>query len=134
MLRMLVPRPADQHVRRKKDMAIPHKGSRQITVDEVRYRWRVRKKPTWEQKCWSNLHNDEFPYGRLSFAVEDASTPGTTLVVFTEKWHPKSEFEQPPSSITPAEVAAAIRAALADGWKPDRRGKPVVIHTRAEQD
>ena len=57
-------------------MTLMKKGSRLIVVDDVTYRWRVRGKPTYCQGLgWSPL----------TYAVELAADPGTTLVVKTSR-------------------------------------------------
>jgi hypothetical protein len=51
-------------------VALVRKGCRQIVVDGVTYRWHVRRKPTYSQgNGWTPL----------TFAVEDATAPSTTV-------------------------------------------------------
>ncbi|WP_392958328.1 hypothetical protein [Streptomyces sp. LN245] len=96
-------------------MALVKKGSRLIDVDGTVYRWRLRGRPTYDQGLvWSPL----------TYAVEYADTPGTTLVVTTNQPHPSNWFGTQGSPILPSEVAAAIRAALTGGWTPARPGSP----------
>lgn len=89
-------------------MALVKKGSRRIVVDGVTYRWRIRHKPTY---CQANGWNP------LTFSVEDATVPGTTLVVRTDRPHPGNWFGLP-TKPPPADVVQAIRTALARGWTP----------------
>ena len=96
-------------------MALVKKGSRRIVVDGVTYRWRVRHKPTY---CQGN------GWTPLTFAVENATTPGTTLVVQTDRPHPGNWFALPSQPVLPADVAQAIRTALARGWMPLASGSP----------
>lgn len=96
-------------------MALVQKGSRRIVVDGVTYRWRVRHKPTY---CQGN------GWTPLTFAVEDATTPGTTLVVQTDRPHPGNWFVLPTRPVLPADVTQAIRTALTRGWTPPTNGSP----------
>ncbi|MFF7736564.1 MULTISPECIES: hypothetical protein [unclassified Streptomyces] len=96
-------------------MALVKKGSRRIVVDGVTYRWRVRHKPTY---CQSN------GWTPLTFAVEDATTAGTVLVVETDRPHPENWFALATKPVVPADVAQAIRTALAQGWTPPANGSP----------
>nr|WP_087924690.1 hypothetical protein [Streptomyces albireticuli] len=96
-------------------MALPRKGSRLIVVDGVTYRWKVRGRPTYDQgMCWSPL----------TYAVEHAESPGTTLVVGTDRPHPGNWTGEPTSPVLPSEVADTIRAARAEGWTPEVPGTP----------
>lgn len=96
-------------------VALVKKGSRRIVVDGVTYRWRIRHKPTY---CQANGWNP------LTFTVEDATVPGTALVVRTDRPHPGNWFGLPTKPVLPAEVVQAIRTALARGWTPYVSGAP----------
>ncbi|MGW6292513.1 hypothetical protein [Streptomyces sp. NPDC055058] len=99
-------------------MALARKSSRRITVDEVTYRWRIRGRPTYDQgMCW-------WP---LTYAVEHAETPGTTLVVTTNQPHPSNWVGMPANPVLPAEVADTIRVARAQGWRPEAPGFPFLL-------
>ena len=94
-------------------MALVRKGSRQIVVDGVTYRWRVRRKPTYSQgNGWTPL----------TFAVEDATTPGTTLVARTGHAHPRNWLGLSTKPVAPADVVLAIRTARSQGWTPAATG------------
>lgn len=94
-------------------MSLVRKGSRLITVNGVVYRWRIRRKPTYSQGI------AETP---LTFAVEHADMPGAPLVVQTVHNHPGNWMGAPAAATRPADVEAAIRAALRQGWQPALRG------------
>ncbi|MER5640509.1 hypothetical protein ABT095_26615 [Kitasatospora sp. NPDC002227] len=98
-------------------MALARKGSRRIVVDGVEYRWRV------SSKHWCCSHDPT----TLGYAVEDAAHPGTTLVVDTGRPVVARPTETPAEVVLPREVAAGIRAALADGWTPRANGSPLVM-------
>ncbi|MFJ9078120.1 hypothetical protein ACIRO3_23155 [Streptomyces sp. NPDC102278] len=96
-------------------VALVKKGSRRFVVDGVTYRWRIRRKPTY---CQAN------GWTPLTFAVEDAAVPGTTLVVQTDRPHPENWFGLPTKPVLPVDVGQAIRTALARGWTPRVSGSP----------
>ncbi|MCX4825680.1 hypothetical protein OG883_38715 [Streptomyces sp. NBC_01142] len=96
-------------------MALLKKGSRRITVDGTTYRWRLRGRPTYDQGLvWSPL----------TYAVEHAETPGTTLVIATNQPHPSNWFGTRANPVLPSDVADSIRTAHANGWTPERPGSP----------
>ncbi|MFJ3202673.1 hypothetical protein [Streptomyces sp. NPDC086989] len=96
-------------------MTLVKKGSRLITVDGITYRWRLRGRPTYSQGVvWSPL----------TYAVEHAEAPGTTLVITTSQPHPGNWFGSRGRPVLPAQVADGIRTALADGWTPRSTGSP----------
>jgi hypothetical protein len=99
-------------------VALARKGSRQIVVDGVTYRWRIRRKPSYSQgNGWTPL----------TFAVEDATAPGTTLVVRTGHAHPRNWLGLPAKPVLPADVMHAIRTARSQGWTPAASGSPFLL-------
>ncbi|MGW4064399.1 hypothetical protein ACWEGE_39350 [Amycolatopsis sp. NPDC004747] len=86
-------------------MTLPRRGSRLITVDGTEYRWTVRRKPTYAQGLGATM----------TFAVELAERPGATLVVDTGRPRPDNWLHLPAEPVRPAEVVAAVRAAVARG-------------------
>ncbi|GAA2368427.1 hypothetical protein GCM10010432_26470 [Catellatospora methionotrophica] len=99
-------------------MSLAKRGSRHITVDARGYRWTVRRKPTYCQGMgWTPL----------TFAVESAEGTGTVLVVRTSAPHPSNWLKLPVQPVLPAIVAASIRTALHQGWRPDNPGAPLVL-------
>ncbi|MEV4683657.1 hypothetical protein [Streptomyces kurssanovii] len=96
-------------------MALARKGARRITVDGAAYRWRLRGRPTYGQgMVWSPL----------TYAVELAEGPGTTLVVTTDQPHPGNWVGRTAAPLLPAHVADSIRTARAGGWTPGAPGSP----------
>ncbi|GHG35183.1 MULTISPECIES: hypothetical protein [Amycolatopsis] len=87
-------------------MTLPRKGSRLITVDGTAYRWTVRRKPTYSKGLGATM----------TFAVELAEGPGATLVVDTGRPRPDNWLHLTTESVRPAEVAEAVRAAVATGF------------------
>lgn len=105
-------------------MSLPKKGLRRIVVDCQRYRWTVRKSPSYAQA----LANSP-----LTFAVEAAEESGSVLYVKLARVRPDNWLElssSPP--ITPAEVARFIRQALQSGWDPIKPGSAFEINEQQE--
>ncbi|GAA3881457.1 hypothetical protein [Streptomyces sedi] len=96
-------------------MALPRRGARRIVVNGTTFRWRVRRRPTYDQGMgWTPC----------TFAAEHADTPGTTLVVTTDQPHPSNWMGHPAEPVLPSDVARAIRHALHTGWTPTTPGSP----------
>ncbi|WP_035791344.1 hypothetical protein [Kitasatospora mediocidica] len=102
-------------------MALAKKGSRRIVVDGVEYRWRVSRKH-W---CCS------YDRSTLGYVAEDATCPGTTLVVETGRPALLDPGMVPGAVVPPREVAAGIRAARSKGWTPTSNGSPFQLHLSA---
>ncbi|MFV2105425.1 hypothetical protein [Micromonospora sp. LOL_015] len=100
-------------------MATVKRGSRPIIVDGCRYRWTVRRKPTYSQAL---------AWAPLTFAVERINPPGcAVLVVRVASAHPGNWVHAEAMPVRPLMVAAAIRQALVRGWQPDRPDSPFVL-------
>ncbi|MFF5344418.1 hypothetical protein ACFY4H_27575 [Streptomyces althioticus] len=96
-------------------MALVRKGSRRIVVDGTAYRWRLRGRPTYFQAlAWSPC----------TFAVEQADTPGMTLVVTTDQPHASNWIGREVEPVLPSSVAVAVQLALHMGWTPTASGSP----------
>ncbi|MFD8976135.1 hypothetical protein [Streptomyces sp. NPDC059593] len=87
-------------------MALVRRGSRLITVDGTGYRWRLRGRPTYEQGLVPSP---------LTFAVEHAVTPGTTLVVTTNQSHASNWFGTRGGPILPAPAPVRLRLRVVSG-------------------
>ncbi|WP_372371068.1 hypothetical protein [Candidatus Uabimicrobium sp. HlEnr_7] len=81
-------------------MALRKKGSRVITVDDIKYRWVV----ATDKK---GLH----------FVAEYADEPGQRIVVAFHREDQNGEA----TSVTPADVQSLIKIALQKGWKPQKK-------------
>jgi hypothetical protein len=88
-------------------MAMPKVGSRHITVDGERYRWRIRSSPTYEQGAYASA---------LTFSVQHEGGDSVWLVGAGGP-RPDNWLRYHGAVITPAIVAAAIRKAIASGWR-----------------
>ncbi|MFE7531214.1 hypothetical protein ACFU7Y_36715 [Kitasatospora sp. NPDC057542] len=102
-------------------MALAKKGSRRIVVDGVAYRWRV------SRQHWCC----DYEGSTLGYAVEDATAPGTTLVVDTGRPTLRTPDAVPAHVVMPREVAAGIRCARSKGWTPGAGGSPFKLHLSA---
>lgn len=100
-------------------MATRKTGSRRLVVDEVAYRWRIRRRATYSQA--------DYGHGTLHVAVELAERPGAVLVLYTDRPHPADWGTTRVVPVRPSDVAGWVRAALAAGWVPSQPG-PQFIH------
>jgi hypothetical protein len=98
-------------------MATRKTGSRQIVVDDVTYRWRIRHKPTYMQGAFACA---------MFAAVELADDPGRVLLVQCGP-RPDNWIEAASQTVTPGRIAVAIRAGIAAGWNPGENGSAFVI-------
>jgi hypothetical protein len=105
-------------------MAIPKKGSRKIMVDGRRFRWFVRRKPSYSQALGESL---------LSFAVELADQPAQVLHVYLDAARPDAWINAGPVTISPGLVAVVIRQAVRDGWMPETAGPTFVTTARLDR-
>ncbi|MEU4420459.1 hypothetical protein AB0F81_07505 [Actinoplanes sp. NPDC024001] len=94
-------------------MVLVKRGSRLITVDGAVYRWRVRRRPTFPQALAA---------APLSFAVERAERRGSVLVATMPGRLPDDWIGSAAGPVVPSLVAAVVRRAREQGWRPDRPG------------
>lgn len=106
-------------------MSLARKGSRRIVVDQVAFRWAVRRRPTY---CQAN------GWTPLRFVVHRADRPGSVLVVSLPYAHPGNWLGLPSTAVRPVLVALAVRRALAAGWQPTRPGPPFTLTFRDHDD
>jgi hypothetical protein len=89
-------------------MSLAVKGSRVITVGGTDYRWRLRRRPSYNQACF------ETP---LTFAVEVAGAGGSVLAVeIPDASHP--------GSLVGTRSRLIVRPALAADGSPRSPGSP----------
>ena len=106
-------------------MGIQKKQSRLIQVDEERYRWKVSR-------------SQQALTGDISVVLELSSAPGQRLTVrvacrnfwldvkeLTENRRPFAAAAYRP--VTPGMVRKIIAWALANGWQPHRKQKPLAL-------
>lgn len=95
-------------------MTLPAQGSRTLTIDGVVYRWVSRR-------AWVHAPESGASFIRHRLRVEPSLEPGALLRVELDSTHlfPEGVSRLKYAdflSVTPAVVAAAVRAALAAGW------------------
>jgi hypothetical protein len=100
-------------------MAIPKKGTRKITVGNATYLWLIRRKATYNQT--------DYGIGCIHVAVEHAEVPGTTLVIYTDKGHPKDYGTGKVIPVTPSDVSEWIIQAKDLGWQPEIKGPQLSV-------
>lgn len=85
-----------------------------MTVKGVRYRWRIRRKPTYCEGAFA---------GGFSVAVERVDPPSRCVLLLAADFpRPDNWLGQTSKSITPGMIAASIEDALAHGWQPEHSG------------
>lgn len=99
-------------------MAIARRGSRRIVVEGAAYRWTLRRRPTAGQR------SGETP---LVVAIAAEAGEGPALIVRLPRAHPGNRVGRRTEAVTPAEVAALIRAGRRSGWEPTRPGRAVEL-------
>jgi hypothetical protein len=105
-------------------MAIPKKGSRTLTVKGVRYRWRIRPKPTY---CEGLAY-------RFSVAVERVDPPARSVLMLAAGFpRPDNWLGHASKTVTPRMVAASIEDALAHGWQPEQAGSAFIHPLHADE-
>lgn len=104
-------------------MTLPKKGVRQIQVDGETYRWMIRRKPSYWQEVFAT---------DLSFAVEHATSPGTTLLVLTNHARPDNIVGGEYSIISPSLVVSSIKRAIQQGWNPTKNGSTITLEIETQ--
>jgi hypothetical protein len=95
-------------------MSIPRKSSRLLRIGSSRYRWRVRRRPTYAQALADS--------GAV-LAIESADAAGGSVLVATlSSLHSSNWLELPGASVTPSLVCRIIDRALQEGWQPAHPG------------
>lgn len=95
-------------------MALARKGLRRVTVDDVKYEWAIRKKPTYVQGAFK---------APMTIAIQRAGADdGCVLLVNARISRPDNWSAPHQTSVTPVMVRSMISGALADGWLPLQSG------------
>lgn len=95
-------------------MSIPRKDSRTLTHGEHRYRWHVRRNPTYAQGAFQ---------APMTVAIERIhEADGTVLVVSLQVSRPDNWIAPHQTALRPKTIRAVIAAALEAGWRPDAPG------------
>lgn len=102
-------------------MTIPKKNSRSITIDDQQYRWVVSVR--------DNL---------LNLVVEATDDPGQRLQAYFQcrDLYVRGEsgdwtYVAQKQSIRPSHVRRVVKAALKQGWQPNKKGGPFIVRDAA---
>lgn len=106
-------------------MATRKTGARLITIDGVRYRWRVRHRATYGQSDYGS--------GTLTCTVELAETPRQLLVLHTSHPHPKDWGTDCAIPFLPRDVVFWVRSAIAAGWAPTAKAHHFTLQAETIQ-
>lgn len=106
-------------------MSIPKKGTRKITVDKEEYRWLIRRKATHSQS--------DYGTGCIHVAIEHTEESGTTLLVYTDRKHPKDWSTNTVVSVTPSDITKWITQALKLDWEPKRQGPQLAVEIEGDE-
>jgi hypothetical protein len=92
----------------------------EIAVGEERYVWRLQRRPHWS--------SDPAARHGLAIAVRHVEGKREAIIEFPPAGQPRFGAPQFRPEQVPADlVKTAIGSALAAGWEPHSRGKPVTI-------
>ena len=105
-------------------MSIPKKGARTIIADGEIYKWLIRRKATYNQT--------DYGTGHVHVAIEHDSKPNTSLVIYTDRKHPKDWSVNNPIGILPSDISKWIKQALELGWKPKIKGVQFLVKLECE--
>jgi hypothetical protein len=91
-----------------------------VTVDGIDYRWTLRREPQW---------STAESYKGMAIGVQLEERPSReALLEFPFRWRSRRStphLQRP--QVQRDQLEAGIRAALALGWDPASKGKPVVV-------
>jgi hypothetical protein len=88
-------------------MSLSKTGSRRIVVDGKSFRWLIRRKATYSQRTELS--------SCINIAVEHAERSYSTLMILTDKPHPKGWESFLKKTVSPSEVTRWIRQAIEAG-------------------
>ena len=99
-------------------MAFRQAGMRRIVVDGVEYFWKIPR----------DRHVDWDLQGGFAALVQIPKQSGSVLFIRFPQHHPSvaPAVGKPVVSVVPSQVAAAIRRAVAAGWRADQPGPAFV--------
>lgn len=104
-------------------MAYTHRLAGAVDVDGVTYHWELRREPQWSEfDGWKGMSIALLQDGAQRGAVLEFPAPK-----HLQKGLPPSRLQ-----VSNALVSRGIRAALAAGWEPMSRGKPMVFGVDAD--
>ena len=105
-------------------MTIPKTGSRQLVVDGVAYRWRVRSRPTYDQALAQS---------GLTVAIQFSDGAGRALHLRLPTARVDNWLHTPGYVVVPRDIERWIRFAISQGWTPTGSGPPLSVQVPLEQ-
>jgi hypothetical protein len=105
-------------------MTIPRTGSRQVVVDGVAYRWRVRSRPTYDQALAQS---------GLTVAIQISDGSGRALHLRIPAARVDNWLHAPGYVVMPRDIERWIRFAISQGWVPTANGPPLSVQVPADQ-
>jgi len=104
-------------------MSIAHRLSGTVEVDGDHYEWELRREPQWgETEGWQGM----------TVALQQKDTQRGAVLEFPPPKRLMKGMQRGRLQINDAILARGIRAALAAGWEPASRGKPMVFMVDAD--
>ncbi|BBD00082.1 hypothetical protein YGS_C1P1337 [Sphingobium sp. YG1] len=100
-----------------------HNQAGTVLVDEVTYEWELRREPQW---------SDADGWRGMTIALLQTDTQREAVLEFPPPKRLLKGLQRGRLQINDAIVSRGIRAALAAGWEPTSRGKPVVFTVDAD--
>jgi hypothetical protein len=105
-------------------MTIPRTGSRQLVVDGVAYRWRVRSRPTYAQALAQS---------GLTVAIQVSDGSGMALHLRLPTARVDNWLHAPGYVVMPRDIERWIRFAISQGWSPSGSGPPLSLQVPPDQ-
>lgn len=94
-----------------------------VDVDGVQFEWELRREPQWgETDGWQGM----------TIALRQRDTQRGAVIEFPPPKRLMKGMQRGRLQINDAILARGIRAALAAGWEPYSRGKPMVFEVDAD--
>ncbi|VEP12048.1 conserved hypothetical protein [Hyella patelloides LEGE 07179] len=107
-------------------MGLIKKGSRQITIDGVIYRWRYPPKP-------NQNHEDAYP--GIIVTVQQLGYENSSILALNFDRHHMSgaySYQELRKPVLPSEVAICIREAIKAGWQSNISSKQFILNVRED--
>ncbi|MDI1295761.1 MAG: hypothetical protein PSY12_07725 [bacterium] len=94
-----------------------------VVVDAIKYEWELRREPQW---------SDADGWKGMTVALLQEDTQRGAVLEFPPPKRLLKGLQRGRLQINDAMIARGVRAALAAGWEPSSRGKPVVFVVDAD--
>lgn len=94
-----------------------------VEVDGLHYDWELRREPQW---------SDFDGWRGMTIALQQKDTKRGAVLEFPPPKRLLKGLQRGRLQVSDAIVSRGIRAALAAGWEPESRGKPMVFTVDAD--